>query len=111
MAWLLVLLAALLEIVWASGLKYATTTWHWIGVAVLITVSFGLLIRSYKTLPVAIAYTVFVGIGTIGTYVIGIVMGEDFNALQIMFLLILLGGIIGMKVTTPDEAESGKGEA
>ncbi|MBN3524522.1 DMT family transporter [Paenibacillus apiarius] len=108
MAWLLVLGSAILEIIWASGLKYATHTWEWIIVVILITVSYLMLIQSYKKLNVAIAYTVFVGIGTIGTYVTGIFLGEDFNALQIMFLLILLGGIVGMKLATPNEEKNGK---
>ncbi|BFH10644.1 multidrug efflux SMR transporter [Paenibacillus melissococcoides] len=110
MAWLLVLVAALMEIVWASGLKYASTTWEWIGVIILITVSYLLLIQSYRRLNVAIAYTVFVGIGTIGTYAASIYLGEAFNGLQITFLLVLLTGIIGMKLSTPNREDSGNSE-
>ncbi|MEV3700510.1 multidrug efflux SMR transporter [Paenibacillus larvae] len=103
MAWILVLVAAVLEIVWASGLKYAETFVEWAGVFLLITISYVLLIQSYKRIQVAIAYTVFVGIGTIGTYVMGIYLGEPFSIPQIVFLLILLTGIIGMKLSTGDK--------
>lgn len=106
MSWLLVLVASALEIVWASGLKFASTTWEWIGIFVLITVSYVMLIQAYKRLPVAIAYTVFVGIGTIGTYVLGVILGEPYSLLQIFFLLILLTGIIGMKLSTKDKEEA-----
>ena len=50
----------------------------------------------------ASAYTVFVGIGTAGTYVTGIFMGETFSGGQIFFLIVLLGGIIGMKMFTKE---------
>lgn len=105
MGWFLVLLAATLEIVWASGLKYAETTADWIGVVFLIAVSFIMLIRAYKTIPVAVAYSVFVGIGTIGTYLVGMFLGEPYSLWQILFLLILLVGIVGLKMTTPEEKE------
>ncbi|MGZ9586977.1 DMT family transporter [Paenibacillus marinisediminis] len=106
MAWILVLIAAALEIVWASGLKYASTPMEWVGIFALITISYVLLIQTYKKLPVAIAYTVFVGIGTIGTYIIGISLGEPYSLPQIAFLIILLVGIIGMKLSTKDKEEA-----
>lgn len=106
MAWILVLIASVLEIIWATGLKFASTTLEWIGVFVLITVSYVMLIQTYKRLPVAIAYTVFVGIGTIGTYVLGVILGEPYSLPQIGFLLLLLTGIIGMKLSTKDEKEA-----
>lgn len=106
MAWLLLLISAALEIVWASGLKYASNGFQWFGVFALITISYILLIQSYKKLPIAIAYTVFVGIGTVGTYIVGVVLGEPYNIPQIAFLLILLTGIVGMKLSTKDKEEA-----
>ena len=106
MSWILVLVAALLEIVWATGLKYASTGLEWLGVFALITISYIMLIQTYKKLPVAIAYTVFVGIGTIGTYIMGVLLGEPYSLPQIGFLLLLLTGIIGMKLSTKDKEEA-----
>ncbi|NRD76803.1 multidrug efflux SMR transporter [Bacillus sp. BRMEA1] len=103
MNWLLVFVAGILEVVWASYLKYADTVWDWVITILLIVISFMLLIRSYRKIPVAAAYTVFVGIGTVGTYIAGIFLGEHFSSGQLLFLTILLAGIIGMKSSTKKE--------
>ncbi len=85
MYWSLVLIAGLLEVVWASALKHADSLFDWIGIFLLIAVSFLMLIRSYKKIPMVAAYTVFVGIGTVGTYVTGVILGESFSIGQIFF--------------------------
>lgn len=105
MGWLLIVLAAVLEIGWASGLKYAETPLEWIGVTLLIAGSFILLIRAYKYIPLAVAYSIFVGLETIGTYLVGILLGDPYSNWQILSLLILMSGIIGMKITTPEGKE------
>lgn len=108
MYWLLVLIAGLLEVVWASALKYADSLFDWIIIFLLIAISFLLLIRSYKKIPMAAAYTVFVGIGTVGTYVTGIFLGEPFSIGQIFFLTLLLSGILGMKLFTKENKTRGE---
>jgi paired small multidrug resistance pump len=110
MSWFLVLAAGALEVVWASSLKIASTPLQWIGVIFLIGLSFFLLIQAYKTIPVAIAYAVFVGIGTIGTYVVGIYMGDPFSPTQAVALIGVLIGIIGVKVFSKGEETEAKGE-
>lgn len=108
--WMLVLIAGLLEVVWASSLKHADTLFDWIIVFLLIAISFILLIRSYRKIPMAAAYTVFVGIGTVGTYMTGIYLGESFSAAQIFFLMLLLAGILGMKLFTKESKTQPRGE-
>ncbi|MEW4212133.1 SMR family transporter [Priestia megaterium] len=108
MKWLLVVIAGILEVLWASGFKYASTLFEWMITFILILVSFILLIYSYKKIPVAAAYTVFVGIGTAGTYLMGIYLGDPFSIAQITFLLILLTGIVGMKTFTNDHERRGE---
>jgi paired small multidrug resistance pump len=108
MNWLFVIIAGILEIIWASGLKHADTLLDWITTIVLILISFILLIRAYKTIPVAAAYTVFVGIGTVGTYFVGIFLGEPYSISQLFFLMVLLAGIIGMKTFTKNEKTRGE---
>jgi paired small multidrug resistance pump len=103
MNWLIVFIAGLLEIVWASYLKYADSYFDWIMTIVLIGISFILLIRAYRTIPVAIAFTVFVGIGTIGTYIVGVFLGEPYTIRQLFSLLVLLTGVVGVKVFTKSE--------
>lgn len=83
--WVLVLIAGLLEVVWASSLKHADSLLDWIIIFILIAISFLLLIRSYRKIPMAAAYTVFVGIGTVGTYMTGIVLGESFSSPDVLF--------------------------
>ncbi|MCY8986718.1 DMT family transporter [Bacillus atrophaeus] len=110
MYWLLVFIAGFLEVVWASGLKYADSLFDWIIIFMLIAVSFILLIRSYKKIPMTAAYTVFVGIGTVGTYVTGIFLGEPFSIGQLFFLALLLFGILGMKLFTKEQNNQSRGE-
>lgn len=108
MGWFLVLLAATIEVLWASILKYAETPLEWFGIAALIAISFIMLIKSYKKIPVAAAYTVFVGIGTVGTYIVGMLLGEPFSLMQMIFLALLLIGIIGMKRSTDEKEQPSK---
>lgn len=56
----------------------------------------------------AAAYTVFVGIGTVGTYVTGVILGEPFSIGQIFFLALLLSGILGMKIFTKESKTRGE---
>jgi len=89
---------------WASMLKYADSVTMWGLVFILIMASFLLLIKAYKVIPVGIAYAVFVGLGTIGTYVVSVAfLGESISTWQIIFLVLLLIGIIGLKFTTKEE--------
>lgn len=110
MKWLPVFIAGILEVVWASSLKHAVTVLEWIITVLLIAISFGLLIYSYRKIPVAAAYTVFVGIGAVGTYMVGILFGEPFTGKQIFFLLILVAGVIGMKTFTKAKSSETRGE-
>jgi len=76
----------------------------WMLVFVLVTGSFLLLIKAYKVIPVGIAYSVFVGLGTVGTYAVSVFfLGEAISKWQTFFLCILLTGIIGLKFTTKEE--------
>ncbi|KIL72864.1 DMT family transporter [Bacillus badius] len=110
MNWFIVFIAGALEVVWATGLKYADSLADWTVITVLIAVSFLLLIRSYKTLPLAAAYTVFVGIGTAGTYFMGIYLGEPFSLVQLLFVALLLSGVAGMKLSTSAQEDENRGE-
>ncbi|AUZ27956.1 hypothetical protein C1T28_09075 [Bacillus subtilis] len=110
MNWVLVFIAGLLEIVWASSLKHADSLLDWVVIFILIAISFILLIRSYQKIPMAAAYTVFVGIGTVGTYMTGMMLGESFSAVQMFFLALLLAGILGMKLFTKESKSNPEGE-
>lgn len=100
-AWAYVLIGGLLEIIWASGFKYEEIP----SIVVLgsILLSFDLIIRAAKVLPVGTVYAVFTGIGTVGTTIVEMVMsGGGVSILRIMFILLLLTCIIVLKLTSKE---------
>lgn len=105
MNWFLLVAAGLFEIGWAIGLKYTegfTRLWPSLGTALAMVVSLGLLGVAMKSLPVGTAYAVWVGVGAVGTAILGIVLfGEPANAARLLSLALILAGIIGLKLATP----------
>lgn len=105
MAWILLVLAGLLEIVWAVGLKYSegfTKPMATVVTVVAMAGSVFLLGLAARDLPIGTAYAVWVGIGAIGTAIFGIALLSDpTNAGRLAFLGLLLVSIVGLKLTTP----------
>jgi quaternary ammonium compound-resistance protein SugE len=105
MAWLLLIVAGLCEIVWAIGLKYAagfTRFWPSVVTVVAMLVSIVLLGYAMKSLPVGTSYAVWVGIGAVGTAVLGIVLlGESASPGRLASLALIVAGIVGLKLATP----------
>lgn len=105
MAWLLLIVAGLCEIVWAIGLKYAegfTRLWPSVATVVAMLVSIVLLGYAMKSLPVGTSYAVWVGIGAVGTAVLGIVLlGESASPGRLASLGLIVAGIVGLKLATP----------
>lgn len=105
MAWILLLLAGLFEVVWAIGLKYTegfTRFWPSVVTVVATVASFWLLALAMKTLPVGTAYAVWVGVGAIGTAALGIVLfGEPATAGRLASLGLILAGLVGLKLASP----------
>jgi quaternary ammonium compound-resistance protein SugE len=105
MAWLILVVAGLFEIGWAIGLKYTegfTRPWPVIWTVLAMIISLGLLGIAMKSLPVGTAYSVWVGVGAVGTVILGIVLlGEPANAARLISVALILAGIIGLKLATP----------
>ncbi|MBN9422396.1 MAG: QacE family quaternary ammonium compound efflux SMR transporter [Candidatus Accumulibacter sp. 66-26] len=105
MSWLILLLAGILEIVWAIGLKYTegfTRLWPSLGTGAAMLLSVGLLGLAMKTLPVGTAYAVWVGIGAVGTVILGIVLfDEPASAGRLLSMALIVAGIIGLKLASP----------
>lgn len=103
MAWVLLIVAGLLETQWAIGLKYTegfTRFWPSVLTIAGIVVSMFLLSVAARTLPIGTAYAVWVGIGAAGAVVLGIVLlGEPANPARLFFLAMLLVAIVGLKIT------------
>jgi quaternary ammonium compound-resistance protein SugE len=105
MAWFLLLIAGLFEVGWAIGLKY--TEGFTKPLASVLTLgamaaSVVLLGIAMKSLPVGTSYAVWVGVGAVGTAILGIVLfGESANLGRIASLGLIVAGIVGLKLSTP----------
>jgi paired small multidrug resistance pump len=101
MWWFLVVIAAVFEVGWATGLKYANDTFTWILTAIAIIISYGILIISSTKLPASTVYAVFVGMGTAGTVAVDMIFfGTALNIGIILFVILLLIGVLGLKSVT-----------
>lgn len=100
--WLWLILAGLLEIVWAVGLKYTegfTRLWPSVVTVLAIVASLGLLGLAMKSLPVGTAYAVWMGIGAAGTVVVGIFLfNEPTSLLRLVSVGLILAGVAGLKL-------------
>jgi quaternary ammonium compound-resistance protein SugE len=105
MAWLMLIVAGSFEVVWAIGLKYAqgfTRFWPSVITIVAMLVSIVLLGLAMKSLPVGTSYAVWVGVGAVGTAILGIVLlGESASAGRLASLALIVAGIVGLKLATP----------
>ncbi len=105
MAWVYLLIAGLLEIGWAIGLKYSegfTRLWPSAGTAVAMVASFAMLGLALRTLPLGTAYAVWTGIGTAGTVILGIVLfSEPSDALRLGCIALIVAGVAGLKILSP----------
>jgi len=105
MPWLILLLAGLFEVGWAIGLKYTdgfTRLWPTVGTVLAMVISLGLLGIAMKSLPVGTSYAVWVGVGAVGTAILGIVLlGEPANIGRLISLGLIVAGIVGLKLSSP----------
>ncbi len=101
MAWVLLVIAGLLEVGWAVGLKYSegwTRLVPSLLTAASMVVSFILLSHVLKSLPIGLAYAVWVGIGSVGVAVLGILLfGESASPLKLICIGLICLGIMGLK--------------
>ncbi|MET0357117.1 MAG: quaternary ammonium compound efflux SMR transporter SugE [Cellvibrio sp.] len=104
MNWILLILAGLFEIGWAIGLKYTegfTRLWPSLLTVFAMLLSLALLGIVMKTLPVSTAYAVWMGIGVVGTAILGVViLGEPATFGRLFSIALILMGVIGLKLTT-----------
>jgi quaternary ammonium compound-resistance protein SugE len=104
-AWILLLIAGLLEVGWAIGLKYTegfTKVWPSVFTLAAMAASVVLLAIAMKSLPVGTSYAVWVGVGAVGTAILGMVLfGESANAGRLVSLGLIVAGIVGLKIATP----------
>ncbi len=104
MAWLALLVAGVLEVLWAytmkqshgfSNLKYSSIT------IVAMIASFGLLSYAMRSLPLGTAYTIWTGIGAVGSFVVGVmVLGESLSAMRMVAAVLIVSGLVLMKLSS-----------
>lgn len=102
MEWILLLIAGLLEVAWAIGLKFSHGFTNPIASTITIIcmiASFYFLSLSLKNLPLGTAYAVWTGIGTIGTVILGILLfKEPVNLMRVLCIFFIISGITGLKL-------------
>ena len=105
MAWVWLVLAGLLEVVWAVGLKYSegfTRLVPSVVTAVAAAASFWLLAVALKHIPLGTGYVIWVGIGAVGTALVGMwLFQEPATAARLVCIGLIVAGIIGLKLATP----------
>jgi quaternary ammonium compound-resistance protein SugE len=104
MPWMILVVAGLLEIGWAVGLKYSdglARFWPAVFTIAAMVVSMWLLAVAVRSLPVGTAYAVWTGIGTVGTALVGIaVLGEPATLVRLACIGLILAGIAGLKIVS-----------
>ncbi|PLY41064.1 quaternary ammonium compound-resistance protein SugE [Janthinobacterium sp. ROICE36] len=104
MAWILLLIAGMFEVVWAYSMKLSegfTKLTPSVMTIVMMIASFGLLSIAMRTLPLGTAYTIWTGVGAVGAFIVGIVaLGEQLNAMRVCAAVFIVCGIVLMKMSS-----------
>jgi quaternary ammonium compound-resistance protein SugE len=104
MAWILLIVAGLFEVVWACSMKLSNGFTHLsysLITVVMMMASFGLLSFAMRSLPLGTAYTVWTGIGAVGAFIVGIAfLGEQFSLVRLIAAVLIVGGLVLMKLST-----------
>ena len=105
MAWPILIVAGLLEVVWAYTMKLShgfTRLGPTTITLVTMIASFAMLAHAMRTLPLGTAYTVWTGIGAVGAFLVGIlVLNEPANLLRVVAAVLIVSGLVLMKIATP----------
>jgi len=104
MAWVVLILAGVFEIVWAYSMKLSegfTRLTPSIITLFFMVLSFGMLAYAMRTLPLGTAYTIWTGIGAIGSFAVGIlILGEPITAVRMLAAVLIVSGLILMKISS-----------
>ena len=105
MAWIVLFVAGLFEVVWAFAMKQSdgfSRLWPSVVTIVGMMISFWLLSWSMRVLPLGTAYTVWTGIGAVGAFLVGVtVLGEALTTMRAVAALMIVGGLVLMKLSSP----------
>lgn len=102
--WFSIFIATIFEVIWVIGLKYSSSIQEWIATVLCIGITFVLITFANTKLPIGTTYTVFTGVGTVGTILVDIVFfGEELKAMKAFFILMLIFGVVGLKLLTSND--------
>ncbi|WP_417463797.1 DMT family transporter [Kordiimonas sp.] len=108
MAWILLLIAGVLEVVWAYFMKQSEGFTRLVPTGIMtvaMVASFGLLALAMRSLPLGTAYAVWTGIGAIGAFVVGVViLDEHVNVGRILGVTLIVAGLVVLKLSTNADA-------
>jgi quaternary ammonium compound-resistance protein SugE len=103
MAWLMLLVAGIFEVVWAVAMKQSEGFTRLMPTVVTLAgmvVSFALLSAAMRTIPLGTAYTIWTGIGAVGAFLVGItVLGEQLSAMRVIAAVLIVSGLVLMKLS------------
>lgn len=106
MAWIYLLVAGLMEVAWAVGLKYTegfTRLWPSVWTGAALVLSMVLLAAALRSLPLGTAYAVWTGIGAVGTAALGVALfGESASPARLACMGLIVAGLVGLKLTSAD---------
>ena len=104
MAWIILIIAGIFEVIWATLLKSSnglTKLWPSLGFLVSLAISMVMLAFSMKQIPMSVAYPIWTGIGALGSFLVGVlVFGEALTVMKGVFVMMLLVGVIGLKIAS-----------
>ena len=104
MPWIVLVVAGLFEVVWASAMKQSdgfTRLWPSVVTIAAMLVSFGLLSWAMRSLPLGTAYTVWTGVGAVGAFLVGaLVLGEAVTPMRVVAAVLIVGGLVLMKLSS-----------
>ncbi len=103
MAWIMLFVAGIFEIVWAYAMKQSAGFTRLVPTLVTLAgmaISFALLSAAMRTIPLGTAYTIWTGIGAVGAFLVGItVLGEQVNTMRVIAAVLIVSGLVLMKVS------------
>lgn len=98
-SWIYVALTSLFELFWMFALNVASSWWHWAIMLVVAVVDFYFLKKACENLPTGTVYVVYAAVGTVGTALMDVyIFGGSFSVAKMLFILLLIGGVIGLRL-------------
>jgi quaternary ammonium compound-resistance protein SugE len=104
MAWIVLVLAGIIEVIWAYSMKMSEGFTRFVPsviTLIFMVLSFALLAYAMRSLPLGTAYTIWTGIGAVGSFLVGIfILGEPASALRMLAAVLIISGLVLMKVAS-----------